>query len=127
MQKETWQRLRTMATNIAAASGATAEVSISTKTLVTYNDPALVKMMIPSLVKATNGNAGERNWVTGAEDFSYYGTKAPSFFFYFGGMPKGTKNPPDHHTSGFYIDDSMLDVGVKAFCQLVFDYAKLKK
>ena len=24
----------------------------------------------------------------------------------------------------FYIDDSKLDVGVKAFCQLVFDYGK---
>jgi amidohydrolase len=43
-------------------------------------------------------------------------------------MPKGM-NPKDaapHHTPDFFIDDSMLDVGVKAFCQLVFDYAKRK-
>ena len=42
-------------------------------------------------------------------------------------MPKG-KDPaaaPDHHTADFYIDDSMLDTGVKAFCNLVFDYPKL--
>lgn len=128
MQKEVWERIKTTAMNIAEASGATAEVQIDTKTLVTYNDTALVRMMIPSLAKAANGNAGEREWVTGAEDFSYYGTKAPAFFFYLGGMPKGTDpaKAPDHHTADFYIDDSMLNVGVKAFCNLVFDYANLK-
>ena len=41
---------------------------------------------------------------------------------------KGTDpaNAPDHHTPDFYIDDSMLYVGVKAFCNLVFDYAAMK-
>ncbi len=128
MQQDVWARIKQTVTNIAAASGATADVKIDTKTLVTYNNPELVKMMLPSLSKATGGNIGEREWVTGAEDFSYYGTKAPAFFFYLGGMPKGNDpaKAPDHHTADFYIDDSMLDTGVKAFCELVFDYPKLK-
>ena len=128
MQQEVWERIKQTATDIAAASGATADVKIDTKTLVTYNNPELVKMMLPSLSKATGGNISERAWVTGAEDFSYYGTKAPAFFFYLGGMPKGNDpaKAPDHHTADFYIDDSMLDTGVKAFCELVFDYPKLK-
>ena len=45
-----------------------------------------------------------------------------------GGMPKGmdpSKAAP-HHTPDFYLDDSMLDTGVKAFCNIVFDYATLK-
>jgi amidohydrolase len=127
MQKEVWERLKTTVTKIAEASGATADVSISTKTLVTYNDTSLVRMMIPSLAKATKGNAGERQWVTGSEDFSYYGEKAPALFFYLGGMPKGNDpyKAPDHHTADFFIDDSMLNVGVKAFCNLVFDYAAM--
>ncbi len=128
MQKEVWERIKTTVTKIAEASGATADVTIDTKTLVTYNDTSLVRMMLPSLIKATNGNIGEREWVTGSEDFSYYGTKAPAFFFYLGGMPKGNDpyKAPDHHTPDFFIDDSMLFVGVKAFCNLVFDYANLK-
>jgi amidohydrolase len=130
MQKETHDRIRKIATTIAEAMGATATVTIDTKTLVTYNDPALVKMMLPTLERtAGKENVKEREWVTGSEDFSYYGEKAPSFFIYFGGMPKGadrSKAPP-HHTPDFYIDDSRLDVGVKAFCNLVFDYAKGKK
>jgi amidohydrolase len=127
MQKEVWERIKTTVTKIAEASGATADVSIDTKTLVTYNDTSLVRMMIPSLVKATNGNTGQREWVTGSEDFSYYGEKAPAFFFYLGGMPKGNDpyKAPDHHTPDFYIDDSMLFTGVKAFCNLVFDYAAM--
>jgi amidohydrolase len=127
MQKEVWERIKQTATRIAEASGATADVKIDTKTLVTYNNPSLVKMMLPSLAKATGGNIAEREWVTGAEDFSFFGEKAPAFFFYLGGMPKGADpaKAPDHHTADFYIDDSMLDTGVKAFCDLVFDYPKL--
>jgi len=128
MEKDVLERVRNTAEKIAEASGATADVRIDNKTLVTYNDTALVRMMLPSLVKATNGNLGERQWVTGAEDFSFYGTKAPAFFFYLGGMPKGEDpaKAPDHHTADFYIDDSMLYVGVKAFCNLVFDYEAMK-
>jgi amidohydrolase len=130
MQKETHERIRKIATTIAEAMGAKAEVTIDIKTLVTYNDPALVKMMVPTLERtAGKEHVKEREWVTGSEDFSYYGEKAPAFFIYFGGMPKGadkSKAPP-HHTPDFYIDDSRLDVGVKAFCNLVFDYAKNAK
>lgn len=130
MQKETHERIRKTAIGIAETMGATAEVTIDTKTLVTYNDPALTQMMIPSLETAAGKeNVTEREWVTGAEDFSFYGTKAPAFFFYMGGMPKGTdkSKAPPHHTPDFFIDDSRLDLGVKGFCQLVFDYARLKK
>jgi amidohydrolase len=129
MQQETHERIRKVATTVATALGATAEVTIDTKTLVTYNDPELVKMMLPSLEKAAGkGNVSERQWVTGAEDFSYFGEKAPAFFIYLGAMPATTKkeDAPPHHTPDFYIDDSKLDVGVKAFCNIVFDYARLK-
>jgi amidohydrolase len=130
MQKDVHERMTLTATKIAEASGATAEVSIDTKTLVTYNNPALVKMMLPSLeAVAGKDKVIESDWTTGAEDFSFYGEKAPAFFFFLGGMPKGgdPKKAAPHHTPDFYIDDSMLGVGVKAFCQIVFDYAKLKK
>lgn len=124
MQKDVHEKIRRTAEKIAESFGATAEVSIATKTLVTYNDPALVKRTVPSLEKA--GNVVENEWTTGAEDFSFYGTKAPAFFFFVGGMPKGMdpKQTAAHHTPDFYIDDSRLDVGVKAFCNIVFDYGK---
>jgi amidohydrolase len=130
MQKEVHQRIRWTATKIAEASGAVAEVSFDTKTLVTYNNPELVKKMIPSLQSAAGlNNVKEREWVTGAEDFSYYGTKAPAFFFYLGGMPKGKdpKTAPPHHTADFYVDESGMKTGIKAFCDLVFDYMNMNR
>lgn len=129
MQKEVHEKIKWTAQKIAEASGATAEVSIDTKTLVTYNTPELVKKMISSLEAAAGtGNVRERNWVTGAEDFSYYGTKAPAFFFYLGGMPKGSdpKNAPPHHTADFFVDDEGMKTGIKAFCHLVIDYMNMK-
>ncbi|WP_298741377.1 amidohydrolase [uncultured Chitinophaga sp.] len=130
MQQQVHERMKITATNIAAAAGATAEVVIDTKTKVTYNDPTLVKMMTPSIEAAAGKeNVYETEWTTGAEDFSFFGDKAPAFFFFLGGMPANQEaaKAAAHHTPDFFIDDSKLDVGVKVFCQLVFDYAKLKK
>jgi amidohydrolase len=125
MQTEVHARIKHTAEKIAEASGATAEVSFDTKTLVTFNDSSLVEKMLPSLQKAAGKeNVNTMNWVTGAEDFSYYGTKAPAFFFYIGGKPLNNVPAAPHHTPDFYIDDSMLYVGVKAFCNLVVDYRK---
>lgn len=125
MQKDVHERVKNTAQKIAESMGATAEVSIDTKTLVTYNTPELVNQMLPSLEKAIGKeNVYATEWTTGAEDFSYYRLKAPAFFFNVGGMPKGktAKESAPHHTPDFYIDDSRLDVGVKAFCNIVFDY-----
>jgi len=127
MQKDVHEKIRRTAVNIAESFGATAEVSIETKTQVTYNTPELVKKTVASLEKAAGKeNVVENEWTTGAEDFSFYREKAPAFFFFLGGMPKGKdpKTAAAHHTPDFYIDDSRLDVGVKAFCNIVFDFVK---
>lgn len=130
MRTEVQERMKYTAAKIAEASNATAEVTFYEKTLVTYNTPSLVEKMVPSLQAAAGKeNVRPMEWVTGAEDFSYFGTKAPAFFFYFGGMPRGNdaNNAPPHHTPDFMIDDSRLFVGVKTFCQLVMDYPKTVK
>jgi amidohydrolase len=129
MQNEVHDKIKLTAQKIAEASGASADVTIDTKTLVTYNTPELVKKMIPSLQSAAGvDNVKETEWKTGAEDFSFYGTKAPSFFFYLGGMKKGRdpKTAPPHHTADFEIDESGMKTGIKAFCDLVIDYMNMK-
>jgi len=123
MQKDVHNKIRQTATKIAESMGATAEVSIETKAPVTYNTPELVKKMLPSLEKAAGANnVNEAPWVTGAEDFAFFRAKAPAFYFWVGGMAKGETQAFPHHTPDFKIDDSRLDVGVKSFCNIVFDY-----
>ncbi|MDM7923297.1 MAG: M20/M25/M40 family metallo-hydrolase, partial [Pyrinomonadaceae bacterium] len=125
MQKDVHAKIRRTAESIAESMGATAEVTITEMAPVTYNTPSLVEKMLPSLQKAAgkdNVRLGE--WVTGAEDFSYFHAKTPAFYFTVGGMPldKTEKTAAPHHTPDFFIDDSRLDVGVKAFANIVFDY-----
>lgn len=125
MQKDVHAKIRQTAKSIAESMGATVEVSIENKALLTYNTPELVTKMLPSLEKAAGkGNLKETEWVTGAEDFSSFSEKAPSFYFVVGGMRKGQdpKTAAPHHTPDFMLDDSRLDVGVKAFANIVFDF-----
>ncbi|MBD0332257.1 MAG: amidohydrolase [Chitinophagaceae bacterium] len=122
-------RIKQIATKTAEAAGAVAEVEIpySSHYPVTYNHLALTEKMVPSLQKA----AGADNTVlvpadTGAEDFSFYQQKVPGLFFNIGGMPKGRdpKTTPSHHTADFFVDESGMKTGVKAFLYLVTDYLK---
>jgi amidohydrolase len=129
VQRIIHEKMKLTASKIAEASGATAETIIETKTLVTYNDPALTKQMIPSFVKA----AGEQNVMevppqTGAEDFSYFAEKVPSLFFFIGGKQPGVdpKKVFPHHTPDFWIDESGMKTGIKAFLHLVFDYMNMQ-
>lgn len=127
MQKDVWMRIERTAKNIAEASGATADVEITPKTLVTYNNPKLTQMMLPSLQKATGNNAIVMDAQTGAEDFSFFAAKVPSLFFYVGGMTPGKdpKTTAAHHTPDFYIDEADMKTSIKAFCYLVTDYMQM--
>ncbi|WP_114791601.1 amidohydrolase [Niabella yanshanensis] len=128
MQEDIHRRLKHIAENVAAANNATVEVSINKNTPVTYNNIDLTRKIVPVLEKAVGKeNVQETKWVTGAEDFSYYGAKAPAVFLYYGGLPKGNdpaKAPP-HHTPDFIVSDALLQNGVKIFCNIVFEYGKL--
>lgn len=130
MQTDIHTRIKRTAEMIASSAGATAQVTIASKTLVTFNDSTIVSATLPALQAAAGKqNVILRNWIMGSEDFSYFSEKAPSFFFFLGGMPKGgdpAKAPP-HHTADFFIDESGFDVGVKAFCEIVFNYGLQKK
>lgn len=127
MRLDVHKRIKQIAENIAAASNATVDVNIENKTLVTYNSPELVQKSLASLQTAAGKDSVVlTSWVTGGEDFSFYGQNIPSFFFYLGARKKDItkEQAPSHHTPDFFIEDDKLDVGIKAFCQLVFDFKK---
>jgi amidohydrolase len=129
MQRIVHEKIKLTASKIAEASGATAETVIENKTLVTYNNPDLTKKMVASFIKAAGAdNVIESEAVTGAEDFSFFAEKVPSIFFFIGGMTKGaeTKLAFPHHTPDFRIDESGMKTGIKAFCNMVFDYMKIQ-
>jgi amidohydrolase len=120
------KRIKEVAVNIAESAGAKADVTIDTGYPVTYNDPTLTEKMIGSVV----GVAGKENVKvqpvqTGAEDFSFFQQKAPGFFYFLGGKPKGSTTPAPHHTPDFYIDESGFTLGVKSLAALTVDYMEM--
>lgn len=117
------KRMTEMTETIAKAYGGEATIEFQENTVVTYNDPDLVSQMLPSLQKvAGTENVVLRKAVTGGEDFSYFQEVVPGFYFFLGGMTKGTTESYPHHTPDFFIDESGLLLGVKAFTQITFDY-----
>ena len=125
MRRQIHERLIRTAEKIAESAGATAEVRIENKTPITYNDPALTNRVLPALREAAGaGHVIERKPMTGAEDFGFFAQRIPSFYFFLGGMPKG-QNPQTtaaHHTPDFFVDESGLGLGVRAFAYIVLDY-----
>jgi metal-dependent amidase/aminoacylase/carboxypeptidase family protein len=130
MQKKVHDKIKLTATRIAEASGATADVAITLGYPVTYNDPKLTAMMVPSLVKAAGAdNVKVTHAVTMAEDFSFFQQKAPGLFFFLGAYPKDmnlTKKPA-HHTADFMMDERAFVTGVKALVTLTMDYMNMPK
>ena len=121
------ERMKTLVTSIAEAHGAMATVNIQDGTDITYNDPDLTQFAVKSLHKV----AGEDNVllmqaITGAEDFSYFQSQVPGFFFFLGGTPldMAEEDAPSHHTPDFIVDDASMLLGVKAMTQLTLDYLK---
>ncbi|MER3472237.1 MAG: amidohydrolase [Chitinophagaceae bacterium] len=124
------ERIKQIATKTAEANGATAVVEIpySSHYPITFNNEALTAMMVPSLRKAAGAeNVLVRPAKTGAEDFSFFGEKVPALYFNVGGLPvcKDARTSAAHHTPDFYVDESGMKTGVKAFCYLVLDYMKM--
>ncbi len=124
-QAQIWAAIKRTASGIAAANGATAEVTIEPYVPVTYNDPALTARMLPTLQRtAGTANVTEIKAVTGAEDFACYQEKVPGLFFFLGGMTPGADpaTVADHHTAGFKIDENAFPLGVKTLAILAADY-----
>ena len=123
------ERIRRIATNVAESMGATAEVQIPMTIAypVTFNNPALTAAMVPALQAAAGASrVSLLKPETGAEDFSFIADKVPSFYFQLGGRPSNVKpeDAADHHTPDFFIDDSGLDVGVRALTAVTLHYMR---
>jgi amidohydrolase len=127
MRDQIFADLIRIANNIAQAHGATVDAQIpdAPGLPVTYNNPALVARVLPSLQQAVGAaNVKEVPLSTGAEDFSLYAQQVPSMFFYVGATPVG-QDPaaaPGNHSPLFFLDEGSLAVGTRALLQVSLDY-----
>jgi amidohydrolase len=126
MQQMIHDKIRLTAKNIAEIAGATVDVEIVENAPLTYNNIALTNKMVASFVKTVGAeNVHVMKAITGAEDFSYFQNEIPGLYFFIGGQPASEEEGQalgGHHTPDFYIDESGMLTGVKAFLNLTLDY-----
>jgi len=127
MHDDVLERVRRTAEGIAAASGATAEVTIGAEVAdpITYNDPALMTRMLPTLARvAGSGGLVETTPFTPSEDFSIYQRHIPGIFFFLGVRRPGAsmEEYAPNHSPRFKVDESGLKLGVRALANLTVDY-----
>ena len=125
MRDDIHKRVKLTVESIAAASGATATVSIEKPYDVTINDPALTERMLPTLQRVAGElNVKLRPKVTSSEDFSFFAQQSPGLFIFLGGSPKGTdmSKVAYNHSSRFFVEDSAMKLGVRALLNLTVDY-----
>jgi amidohydrolase len=122
------------AESIAAASGATAAVEATIAGTITYNDPALVDRMRPTVERVVgSGIAGAKVLggppTTTSEDFSLYQARVPGVFMFLGITPEGTdpSRAAPNHSPKFFADERALPVGVRLLSELAVDFLQQAK
>ena len=125
MRKDIHRRIHAIATKTAEAAGATAEITLGLGYPATINDPALTERMAPTLQRVAGADNVRLSALTGtAEDFSFYGTQAPSLFFWVGITPpdRDPEKAAFNHSPLFYIDEPGMAVGMRAMLNVAVDY-----
>jgi len=125
MREQIHQRIERTARGIAESAGAEIELDLVYGYPATVNDDALVAQMMPTLQRV----AGEQNLVsvqpqTIAEDFSYFANETPGLYFFVGNGAPGADpaTQPSNHSPLFDMYEPSMELGVRAFSNLVVDY-----
>ena len=123
MQQDMHARIRRTITELTAAWGATATVTIVRGTPVLVNDPALTKRMQPSLERYARVAFADIAW-TPSEDFALFGKRVPSLFVFLGVTPDSVRveDAASNHSPRFFADEAGLPYGVQVMSGLAVDY-----
>jgi amidohydrolase len=119
-----YERIRRTVTETAAATGATAEVTISENAIPTVNPPALMTRSRAAVVRAL----GEEHVLSGqpvmpAEDFAYFQQAVPGVFFFYGVNPPGVTqaDAAPNHNPRFFVHEPAMETALRALLAVAFD------
>lgn len=123
-RQDLYNRIRRTVTETAAASGATAEVTITENAIPTVNPPALMTRTRAAVVRAL----GEDHVISGqpvmpAEDFAYFQQAVPGAFFFYGVNPPGvtTEQAAPNHNPNFFVHEPAMETGLRAMLAVALD------
>ncbi|MEW5687731.1 MAG: amidohydrolase [Pseudomonadota bacterium] len=125
LRKDVMARAEKAVKSIADRYGGSGAIEWGTPNPVTSNDPALTAKMKATLGRAAGGKVRDDiDYITGAEDFSYFQRQIPGVFYHLGiGYPKGVNHSPLFHV----VDEGAMEVGVRAQALTALDYLATAK
>jgi len=90
-----------------------------------YNDPALMKRILPTVLRVLGGQEFLREDPPemGGEDFGFFAREIPSVMLLLGVLPKN-KTRSYVHSPTFEADEDSIPLGVKVMSSIVLDYLK---
>jgi amidohydrolase len=125
MRRDAKERIRKMATLIAEANGATAEVTFPPGGYsATINPEQLMNDMVPILQKVSDGKTMPATKQMASEDFSEFQKEIPGVYIMVGAPPVG-KEPriaAPNHNPAFDFDESMMQAGTKALAGMALEF-----
>jgi metal-dependent amidase/aminoacylase/carboxypeptidase family protein len=126
VRKDIIDRMDRTVKNTAAASGATAMLTIAdAHNPPVINDRALTERSLPALERvAGKDRVRTISLQTTGEDFSFYGQDIPSLFFWVGVTPpdRDAATAPFNHSPLFFMDEASLTTGMRALLAVATDY-----
>lgn len=131
MRQQAIDNLKLVVEHIAAANGATADLTIpvGASNPVLVNDPALAARVKTSIARAIGAEhvIEGKPWMA-SEDFAYFANQAPSVYFFVGATPAGqdAAHAPSNHSPKFFLDEAALQVGMRSMLQASLDFLGAK-
>jgi amidohydrolase len=110
-------RIRQLAAGVAAAHGATADVTLEDGYPALVNDPGVVDRALRAArqIGFTPDQLVTMPAQGGAEDFAYYALKVPAAFLFLGARNEAKGCTYPHHHPRFNIDEDALPLGAALF------------
>jgi amidohydrolase len=112
------RRIKEVATGVAIALGATAEVTLTRGVDATVNAPAPTEMVYQVATEVLGADKVDTTYrTTGGEDFSAVLAAVPGNFFFLGARDAARNLNYPHHNPHFDIDETCLPQGVAILCE----------
>lgn len=123
-REDLYNRIRRTVTEVAAASGATAEVTITENAIPTVNPPEELARARAAAVRALGEDAVRTGYpVMPAEDFAYFQRELPGVFFFYGVNPPGVSqaDAAPNHNPRFFVHEPAMETGLRAMLAVALD------
>ena len=123
-RQKVWDNLRRLADGIAAAHGATAEVTIGEGYPVTVNDDAWAERSLAVADRALGVGRSIKmpSPVMGAEDFSYVLNAVRGAMVFLGTGPAGVKHAAPNHSNRMVLDEGAMASGIALYAAMALDH-----